>query len=226
MPSPTYYGPRGPYGTESEVIAAITWPEPGGYEDYNHRRLSAAVDAAGATLGAYDHRIFNWLAGWEPQTVEVIAAIIERAAHDVPAARGTTAANDAGLIEPRRWAWASWTHCTTCDGGDSATSRGWVDDSYGVDDYDRLDWHVEQGHEVSSGDGLLPEADRSTAAAVESWWEAQAQNEEAARLLLAGHLETAQVHAIRARELAEQYDGFLYWKSDVTPPADSPTSTS
>jgi hypothetical protein len=77
-----YYGPRGPYGTEREVTDAIglaQW-DAGDYTECNAARLSEATTAAGVELGPYDQRILRWLAGWEPQTVEVIAALIERAA--------------------------------------------------------------------------------------------------------------------------------------------------
>jgi hypothetical protein len=39
---------------------------------------------AGVEVGPYDQRILDWLTGWEPQTVEVIAALIERAALRTP----------------------------------------------------------------------------------------------------------------------------------------------
>ncbi len=84
--SARYYGPRGPYGTEREVIDAIGLAEwvPGDYVGRNAARLSEAVTAAGVELGPYDQRIVDWLARWEPQTVEVIAALIERAAQREP----------------------------------------------------------------------------------------------------------------------------------------------
>ena len=41
--------------------------------------LLDALAAAGVYLGAYDHRIVEWLAGWEPQTVAVIAGWVQRA---------------------------------------------------------------------------------------------------------------------------------------------------
>lgn len=78
----SYYGPRGPYGTESEVIAATgqrDWPRTDSHVDHNAARLQEAVATAGVEVGAYDEHILKWLAGWEPQTVEVIASLIERA---------------------------------------------------------------------------------------------------------------------------------------------------
>lgn len=40
----------------------------------------------GVQVGSYDQRILDWLAGWEPQTVEVIAALIDRAGAPLDAA--------------------------------------------------------------------------------------------------------------------------------------------
>jgi hypothetical protein len=37
--------------------------------------LAAACDGAGVQLGAYDRRILDWLAGYEPQACAVIAGI-------------------------------------------------------------------------------------------------------------------------------------------------------
>lgn len=45
----------------------------------NHGRLLDTCKAAGIHLGAYDHRILRWLAGWEPETVQVVIGLIERA---------------------------------------------------------------------------------------------------------------------------------------------------
>ena len=39
--------------------------------------LNACADA-GVFLGAYDHRITEWLAGWEDATVAVVAGLITR----------------------------------------------------------------------------------------------------------------------------------------------------
>lgn len=49
--------------------------------------LAAACAGAGVELGAYDRRILDWLAGYEPQACAVIAGIVTRAARQpVPAA--------------------------------------------------------------------------------------------------------------------------------------------
>jgi hypothetical protein len=47
--------------------------------DGSHQLLCEALAVAGIELGAYDHRIVAWLAGWEPATVAVIAGWITRA---------------------------------------------------------------------------------------------------------------------------------------------------
>lgn len=77
-----YFGPRGPYGTEREAFDS--WrqraTDSGEHTPDNLASLLAATAAAGVELGSYDKRILAWLAGWEPQVVEVIAALIERAA--------------------------------------------------------------------------------------------------------------------------------------------------
>jgi hypothetical protein len=45
----------------------------------NLAMLTEAVNTAGVQLGAYDRRILEWLAGFEPQTCAVIADLIIRA---------------------------------------------------------------------------------------------------------------------------------------------------
>lgn len=54
-------------------------PGAGKMAPHNLAMLRQAYDAAGIELGAYDSRILAWLAGWEPQTVAVIAGLITRA---------------------------------------------------------------------------------------------------------------------------------------------------
>lgn len=41
--------------------------------------LLAELKNAGVELGAYDHRIVDWLAGWDYPTVATIASLIRRA---------------------------------------------------------------------------------------------------------------------------------------------------
>jgi hypothetical protein len=80
----------GPYETREQVrdrnearAAWAAWhadPEPGKMAPHLHRMLDEACAAARDELGAYDHRILTWMAGWEAETVAVIAGIIRRAA--------------------------------------------------------------------------------------------------------------------------------------------------
>jgi hypothetical protein len=74
----------GPFETEREArdsVAHITASPPGtgAWGDGCHRLLEDACRAAGVELGAYDHAILLWLAGWEPATVAVVAGLISRA---------------------------------------------------------------------------------------------------------------------------------------------------
>lgn len=89
--SPQRTGPAviGPFESEAEVRALPEVrqiyaafdidPGIGKMIPPNHRLLCEALSAAGVDLGAYDHRIALWLAGWEPQTVMVIASWVQRA---------------------------------------------------------------------------------------------------------------------------------------------------
>ena len=79
----------GPFETEREarqspgacaVYAAFEAdPGPGRIGAPNLRMLLDAVAAAGVQVGAYDIRILEWLAGWEPATCAVVAGLIARA---------------------------------------------------------------------------------------------------------------------------------------------------
>ena len=55
-------------------------PGPGKMTPHNLRMLLDAVGAAGVKVGAYDVRILEWLAGFEPATCAVVAGLITRAA--------------------------------------------------------------------------------------------------------------------------------------------------
>jgi len=46
---------------------------------HNHRMLCEALAATGVQLGAYDHRIVSWLAGFEPETCAVVCGLTTRA---------------------------------------------------------------------------------------------------------------------------------------------------
>ena len=79
----------GPFETERQArdtpaVRAVwaAWerePGVGRLAIHNHRLLCEAVSAAGVELGAFDHRILNWLSGYEPATCAAIAGIIRRA---------------------------------------------------------------------------------------------------------------------------------------------------
>ena len=76
-PAPGEGAVTGPFETEGEARsapevraayeAAHSSPRRGVMTEHNHRMLCEAAEAAGAVLGAYDHRILSWLAGYEPR---------------------------------------------------------------------------------------------------------------------------------------------------------------
>ncbi len=47
--------------------------------EHGHRMLCEAAGASGINLGAYDHKIIQWLAGFGPQECAVFAGLITRA---------------------------------------------------------------------------------------------------------------------------------------------------
>ncbi|MFF5148120.1 hypothetical protein ACFY6U_51925 [Streptomyces sp. NPDC013157] len=55
---------------------------PFGYspESLQREALYAELSSAGVELGTYDHRIVEWIAGWDYPTVATIASLIRRAA--------------------------------------------------------------------------------------------------------------------------------------------------
>jgi hypothetical protein len=74
----------GPYETEREAVEASLWlvRDKGTGRDMgksNLDDLTGAAADANVVLGAYDQRILEWLAGYEPQTCAVIAGLIRRA---------------------------------------------------------------------------------------------------------------------------------------------------
>jgi hypothetical protein len=74
----------GPYETERQAADAAghihdSPPGTGAWAAGNHRLLLDACASAGVYLGTYDHRIIEWLTGWEPATCAVIAGLIARA---------------------------------------------------------------------------------------------------------------------------------------------------
>lgn len=82
---------HGPYATETEAAdapmpqAVAQLPRQAGDPDRiiygtKLRALYDVCHAAGVTLGAYDMRALEWLAGWPATTVQAIVGIIDRAA--------------------------------------------------------------------------------------------------------------------------------------------------
>ncbi|WP_141579637.1 hypothetical protein [Actinomadura sp. WMMA1423] len=75
----------GPYETDQQAADTVSHvyaharTAPGTMGRLSLDQLTAACEAAGVELGAYDLRILRWLAGWEPETCAVIAGIILRA---------------------------------------------------------------------------------------------------------------------------------------------------
>jgi hypothetical protein len=55
-------------------------PGAGKMRPHNMRMLLDALAAAGVHVGAYDIRIAEWLARWEPATVATVAGWVTRAA--------------------------------------------------------------------------------------------------------------------------------------------------
>ena len=81
--------PNGPFGTETEarelpavqaIYAAFSaGPGPGAMEPHTRAMLAEACEDHGVVLGAFDRRVLDWLAGWEPATCAVICGLIGRA---------------------------------------------------------------------------------------------------------------------------------------------------
>jgi hypothetical protein len=76
----------GPFESEQEArdaALAEVQPRPGWSilsSGQNRELLTDACGRAGVTLGAYDRRILEWLAGFEDSACAVIAGLIVRAA--------------------------------------------------------------------------------------------------------------------------------------------------
>jgi hypothetical protein len=79
--------PHGPYATERQAFddaepiytAARRDRMRGSMTRANADALRTALSAAGVELGAYDQSTIMWVAGWEPQLVQVITGWVERA---------------------------------------------------------------------------------------------------------------------------------------------------
>lgn len=73
----------GPFETSDEASAAAR--AAAGEPEHptavaNGRLLWRELGAAGVEMGAYDQKVVEWLANWEPATVAVIAGWVSRAA--------------------------------------------------------------------------------------------------------------------------------------------------
>jgi hypothetical protein len=83
--APADLGPVLETHADARTAAAAVWEtarasrDPGALTEANHSALLDACQTAGIYLGGYEHRIVRWLAGWEPETAAVIAALITRA---------------------------------------------------------------------------------------------------------------------------------------------------
>jgi hypothetical protein len=82
-------------------------------------------------LGGYDERIVEWLATWEPSTVEVIATWIERARDQGPRRRRQVhlEQGDDGLwtiLDPHTETTLGGVHETSADAGAEALDNGWM----------------------------------------------------------------------------------------------------
>jgi len=89
LPKPAAAASAGPFDTDREVretpaVRAVREafdadPGAGKMAPHIHRMLCEALTEARVELGAYDHRIVLWMAGWEAETCAVIAGLIIRA---------------------------------------------------------------------------------------------------------------------------------------------------
>lgn len=83
MPKPPTYGP---YDSERQThdspllrdIGDVT-PARNVHTSINRMHLTKALRKADVNLGTHDRRIVDWLAGWEPSTVQVVIGLISRA---------------------------------------------------------------------------------------------------------------------------------------------------
>jgi hypothetical protein len=78
MSNPTVAVGCGPYETCRQAFDDIR--SIGRSDEALQLRLVEACQDVGVRLGVYDRRILAWLAGWEPETVQVVTGLIRRAA--------------------------------------------------------------------------------------------------------------------------------------------------
>ncbi len=70
----------GPYTTEQDALADLPDLPTGPPSHARLKQMTDACSTAGVEVGDYDRRVLEWLAGWEPATVQVVADLIRRAA--------------------------------------------------------------------------------------------------------------------------------------------------
>ena len=109
------------------------------------RLLDEACEAACVKVGAYDHRILTWLAGFEPETCAVVAGLITRAHQAGTAVTGerpvTLTAAQAAIVRRaladaevhRRQRAAAW--CADCESSPAGECTDHVDDLDAADAY-------------------------------------------------------------------------------------------
>ncbi len=112
--------------------------------ELGYRLLDEACEAASVKVGAYDHRILIWLAGFEPEACAVVAGLITRAHHAETAVTGErsvslTAAQAAvrrALADAevyRRQRTAAW--CTGCESSPTGECTDHMHDLDAADAY-------------------------------------------------------------------------------------------
>jgi hypothetical protein len=83
-----------------------------------YKLLNSACTEAGIELGAYDHRILTWLAGWEAETCAVVAGLITRASEARGAVQGPAELETVCQALADASAWWTWR-----TGGDRAAEH-------------------------------------------------------------------------------------------------------
>lgn len=148
--------PLGPFETEQEALgspavraiygAMRASSRRGVMAEQGHRLLEEACEAAGVEVGAYDHKIIVWLAGFEPQASAVITGLITRAR--------PSALPDAADMDTIRQALAdavAYRALTALCAGCSATPEGCADhrgDAERAAAYETALRHLVTGREV------------------------------------------------------------------------------
>lgn len=112
-------------------------PGPGRMDAPNARMITAACDAAGVELGAYDRRIIAWLAGFEPQTCAVVAGMVTRAAVGLTLASAQLAVLGDALADAIEYRQPSGS-CADCDSHPAALCEPHAGDLDQADAYAAL----------------------------------------------------------------------------------------